>query len=87
MRMCDLKQKEVINTCDCKKMGYVDDVNLDMKTGCVKDIIVPGPSRFFSLICSDFEYIIPFQCIVQVGDDIIIVRVKEEDVKHNCKMI
>ncbi|MBE5959416.1 MAG: YlmC/YmxH family sporulation protein [Lachnospiraceae bacterium] len=85
MRICDLRQKEVINTCDCKRMGFVDDVNIDIKTGCILDIIVPGPSRFCGLICAEFEYVIPFKCIVQIGDDIIIVKVKEDEVKHNCK--
>ena len=80
-----MKQKEVINTCDCKKMGYVDDVNLDIKSGCILDIIVPGPSKFCGLICSDYEYVIPYKCIVQIGDDIIIVRVKEDEVKQRCK--
>ena len=34
MRISDLKQKEVINICDCKRLGYVGDVDFDMDTGC-----------------------------------------------------
>lgn len=44
MRISDLKQKEVINICDCKRLGYVGDVDFDMDTGCLLAIIVPGPA-------------------------------------------
>ena len=29
MRICDLKQKEVINICDCRRLGFVGDVDFD----------------------------------------------------------
>lgn len=87
MRICDLKQKEVINSCDCKRLGFVDDIVFDICSGQIQAIVVPGPSKFCGLICSEFEFVIPFACIVQVGDDIIIVKVKEDDVKHKIKII
>ena len=43
MTICDLKQKEVINIKDCKRLGFVGDVDFDMKTGCMTAFIVPGP--------------------------------------------
>ena len=43
MRIYDLKQKEVINVKDCRRLGYVGDVDFDMKTGCMLALIVPGP--------------------------------------------
>ena len=42
MRIYDLKQKEVINVKDCRRLGYVGDVDFDMKTGCMLALIVPG---------------------------------------------
>ena len=42
MRISDLKQKEVININDCKRLGFVGDVDFDMETGCMIAIIVPG---------------------------------------------
>ena len=29
MRICDLRQKEVINIKDCKRLGYVCDIEFD----------------------------------------------------------
>ena len=36
-------------------------------------LIVPGPFRFFGLFGRGEEYYIPWDCIRQVGDDIILV--------------
>ena len=71
MRISELKQKEVINVKDCKRLGFVGDVDFDMKTGCMLAIIVPGPG----CICD----------ICQVGDDIILVDVKPKEVSEAVK--
>lgn len=82
MRIDELKRKEVINTCTCKILGYPNDIEFDMCTGCIKNIVVPGPDKLCGLLCSEYEYIIPFKCIVQIGPDIILVKIDENEVKH-----
>ena len=44
MRICELKQREVINVKDCKRLGFVGDVDFDISTGKMLAIIVPGPA-------------------------------------------
>ncbi|MFQ9515069.1 MAG: PRC-barrel domain-containing protein [Eubacterium sp.] len=87
MRIDELKRKEVINSCTCKILGCADDIEFDICTGCIKAIIVPGPGKWCGLICSEFEFVIPFQCITQVGPDIILVKVNEEEVKRKIKIV
>lgn len=86
MRVEELRRKEVINSCSCKILGCAQDIEFDMCTGCILAIIVPGPGKWCGLICSEFEYVIPFKCIVQVGPDIILVKVDEDEVKRKVKM-
>lgn len=86
MRICELKQKEVINANDCKRLGFVGDVDFDMCTGCLIAIIVPGPGCFCGFIGREKEFIIPFCDICQVGDDIILVDVKRKCVEEACKV-
>lgn len=74
MKMCDLRQKEVINECDCKRLGFVADLEFDICTGCIEAIIVPGPCKVFGVFGRDTEYVIPFNCIKQIGPDIILVQ-------------
>lgn len=85
MRLCELREKEVINTCDCKRLGCVVDVVIDICNGCIEAIIIPGPGRICGFLGSDSEYIIPFECIKKIGEDIILVEICEEKFLHNCK--
>ena len=62
MRICDLKNKEVINSNDCKILGFVVDIDVDLYTGRVISIIVPGPGRVFSFFGRENEYVIPYEC-------------------------
>ena len=78
MRFLELKEKEVINCKDCRRLGYVADVEFDCETGKILAIIVPGPGCVWGFLGREKEYIIPFCDICQIGDDIILVRLKEE---------
>lgn len=80
MRVCDLRQKEVINECSCKRLGCVVDIEFDVKTGCVLALIVPGAPKICGIFGIDTEYIIPFKCVKQIGEEIILVCVNEEEV-------
>ena len=85
MRLCELRAKEVINICDGKRLGNVEDVLLDVCKGCISAIIIPGPGRICGFLGTDKEYIIPIECIRKVGEDIILVEVNEEKCLQNCK--
>ena len=43
----DLKDKEVINICDGKRLGYINDVEIDICAGCVLAIVVLFDCRIF----------------------------------------
>lgn len=80
MRICELRQKEVINCRDCTRLGYVSDVEIDLKTCKVIQIIVPGPCRIWGIIGHDQEYIIDCCCIKCIGAEVILVDVDAEKV-------
>lgn len=69
----DFRHKEVINIKNGKRLGHVQDVTADLKTGTITSIIVPGNSKFFSLFATGNDIIIPWQNITCIGDDIILV--------------
>ena len=79
-RFVSVRCKEVINVCDGSRLGYVSDLELDMETGRVLALIVPGPGRFFGLFCGKDEYVIPWCRVCKIGGDIILVDVKPEEV-------
>ena len=78
MRLCEMEEKEVINICDCKKLGYITDLIIDECSGCIEAIIVPKGGKWCSFFGDGAEYIIPFKCIKRIGPDIILVEIHEE---------
>lgn len=79
MRFCELKEKDVINRCDCRRLGRVCDLIFDECRGTICSIIVPGPFRLCSLFGTDQEYVIPWQKICQIGPDIILVEIDPKE--------
>lgn len=79
MRLCEFQNKEVINGCDCKKLGRVTDLIFDECTGCIEAIIIPRCGKWCNLFSDGGEYIIPFACIKKIGPDIILVEMHEEN--------
>ena len=70
---CDLKFKDVINICDGKRLGRIVDMVLDIKTGKVKGIIIPGP-RTFNIFRQIEDIYIPWKNILRIGEDVILVE-------------
>ena len=70
----DFKHKEVINIKDAKKLGFVQDVTADLKTGIITSIIVPGNNKRFSIFTNE-EIVIPWEKIKVIGDEIILVDI------------
>ena len=71
----DFKHKEVINISDGKRLGYVQDVTANLETGTITSIIVPGGNKFFNLISSDNEIVIPWEKVKCIGEDLILVEI------------
>lgn len=82
--MCDLRNKPVINICDCKILGYVADIDFDICTGHICSIIVPGPGKLCGLFGRDTEFVIPFQCVRGMGPDAILVDVCVDKITCKC---
>jgi YlmC/YmxH family sporulation protein len=74
MRLCELSEKDVINICTCKKIGYVIDIEFEKKSCHATALIVSQGIRFFNLFCND-ELVIPWCNIKQIGPDVILVEI------------
>ena len=84
MRLREMREKEVINLCDCKRLGYVNDLVFDECTGCIIALVVPLSGRFCGIFGHDSEIVIPFECVKKIGPDIIIVEICEEKFTKSC---
>ena len=71
----DFRQKEVINVRDGRRLGMIIDMEFDLAAGRILSIVVPGPGRFLGLFKGDRDYVIPWDRIKKIGDDVILVEV------------
>ena len=79
MRISELKRMEVVNICDGKRLGFVGDVEFDKCSGKIECLLVPGPGCICGFLGREKEIIIPYCDICQIGDDIILVELKERE--------
>ena len=77
-RYSEFRMKEVVNVCDGCRLGYVSDLELELPDGHVCAIVLPGPCRWMGLLGHDGELVIPWQCIRQIGADLILVEIDRE---------
>ena len=82
MRYCELKQKEVVNVLDGRRLGTTEDLEFDPVTGRICAIVVPGPTKHMGIMGSKDDYIIPWNCIRRIGPDIVLVEVECD----NCRV-
>ena len=81
-RIAELQCKEVVNLCDGCRFGYVSDVVVDICSGKLIAIVVPAKSSVMSFLIKEEEYVIPWEDIEKIGDDIILVRFNRPQQVH-----
>lgn len=74
LSFCELRAKEVVNICDGKRLGNIIDLVFDSKSGVVTGIVVPYGKGLFSILKSNQDIFIPYNRIVKIGRDVILVE-------------
>ncbi|MCG0277276.1 MAG: YlmC/YmxH family sporulation protein [Thermanaeromonas sp.] len=75
MRLMELKGKEVINIHDGSRLGTLGegDLIIDIETGEIKALVLPGPKNVFSVWGKRQELVIPWEAVHKVGTEVITV--------------
>ena len=72
-RIAQLRYKEVISVEDGCRFGYVGDMEIDLDSGQVRALVVPGRKRLFGLLGREADRYIPWSSVRRFGEDIILV--------------
>jgi YlmC/YmxH family sporulation protein len=77
VKVSELRLRDVINTVDGKRLGTIRDIDLDLETGKIRSLILPGVSgRLFSLFARNEEVAVPWEKIMKIGVDVILVTLE-----------
>lgn len=69
---CDMTKKTVVNVADGRTLGNVCDIVFN-SNACVVGFVVPGKKSFFRSITSAETVFIPWNRIVKIGSDVMLV--------------
>jgi YlmC/YmxH family sporulation protein len=75
MKTSELRAREVINMTDGRRLGLASDLEIDVETGRIRAIVVPGSGRWLSWLGKNDEVVIPWDRIRKIGIDVILVDV------------
>ncbi|MDE6036340.1 MAG: YlmC/YmxH family sporulation protein [Ruminococcus sp.] len=73
-RLDDLRKKEVINILTGERLGYIDDVEMEVENSEVKSFIIYGRERFFGIFGRENDVVIPCNEIKVVGNDVVLIK-------------
>jgi len=81
----EIREKEIINIYDGKKLGHIIDIVFDALSGHVKGFIVPGIKKFMR---RSEDIFIPISNIKKIGSDVIMVKLSpnEEITEKNSSL-
>ncbi|MFZ5592065.1 MAG: YlmC/YmxH family sporulation protein [Bacillota bacterium] len=76
VKISDLRLREVINIVDGRRLGPIKDIDIDLAEGRIAAIVlaVPG-SRLMGFWGREDEIIVPWEKIVRIGVDVILVEI------------
>ena len=72
-RVTELRHKEVINSTNGCRIGFVDDVEVDTENARVVAIVIYGRQRFFGILGRFDDLVIKWENIHLIGEDTILV--------------
>lgn len=83
VKISEFQTKDVVNIIDGKKLGSVQDLEIDLRHGKIDALVVPVQGKFLGLFGSNSEYVIPWENIIKIGLDVILVKLEERSYRLN----
>lgn len=78
IKISDIQSKEIVNISDGKVLGHINDLDINLDTGTVDSIIIGGTGKMLTFLGGkETEVVIPWENIIKIGSDVILVRLKD----------
>ncbi|HHW98371.1 MAG TPA: YlmC/YmxH family sporulation protein [Firmicutes bacterium] len=75
LRVSDLRLREIVNVLDGRRLGLVQDLDIDLDAGRVRGLLAQGaPAKFLGLLGREQDLYIAWEQIIRIGSDVILVE-------------
>lgn len=72
----DIREKEVINIYDGKKLGHIIDIIFDRQTGRVTGVVIPGIKKFMR---KTEDIFVPIDNLKKIGEDVLLIKLAPQE--------
>lgn len=69
-----IRTREVIDILTGERLGYVDDIEMDLETSQVNSLIIYGRERLFGLLGREEDIVIQCSEIQVIGEDVMLIK-------------
>ncbi len=69
-----LRTREVIDILTGERLGYVDDIEMNLETSQVNSLIIYGRERLFGLLGREEDIVIQCSEIQVIGEDVMLIK-------------
>ena len=76
IKFTQLQCKEVICVSDGRRLGFIEDVEVELPEGRVTALLVPAQDRFPLPVAPRDTFCIPWSSVCKIGPDIVLVDIK-----------
>lgn len=77
VKISEFQIKEVVNVADGKRLGNIGDIEINLNTGKIEAVVVGGSGKVLGFFGREEDIIIPWKNILKIGQDVILVRFKD----------
>jgi YlmC/YmxH family sporulation protein len=82
VKISDFQIKDVVNVADGRKLGNIGDIDINLSTGKIDAVVVSGTGKVLGFFGKDEDIVIPWKNILKIGEDVILVRYKDQEIKY-----
>lgn len=82
IKATQLESKDIVNLSDGAKLGPIKDLHIDMETGKVIALVLQAPSKYFGLMRSGKDMVIPWELVSKFGVDAVLVDLQPMDRRY-----
>ncbi|ENH98318.1 hypothetical protein J416_01224 [Gracilibacillus halophilus YIM-C55.5] len=74
MTLSTLQMKDIVYIEDGTKVGHITDIEIDVDLGQITNLVIATKSKVFGMFGESREVNIPWEHIMKIGHDVILVK-------------